>query len=105
MGKPIAEDREIVLQIEGRGKTKDQALGAAFSGIKKVVGGTPLRIEPLDVEILEATENQYTERFMLFFFKRIRSEYLLRLNVRVRVFDFHLEDIEFEVKADHSLFR
>lgn len=61
-----------------------------------------MRIEPLDAEVLEATELQYTERFMFLFFKRTRSKYFLRLNVRARVFSMNLENIEFKVEKDKT---
>lgn len=105
MGKPITTETETTLEIEGKGKTKSHALDAAFSTIKKKVGGTPLRIEPLDVEVLQADEIQYTERFLFLFFKRTRSEYFLRLRVRVRMVGIDLDSIPFTVKKDRSLFR
>jgi uncharacterized protein (TIGR03578 family) len=103
--KPITEEREMTLQIEGRGQTKEQALSAAFSNLKNEVGGTPLRIEPLDAEVLEADEIQYTERFLFLFFKRTRFEYFLRLSVRVRVVCIKIESIPFKLKEDKSIFR
>lgn len=105
MTKPITEEREMTLQIEGRGQTKEQALSAAFSNLKNEVGGTPLRIEPLDAEVLEADEIQYTERFLFLFFKRTRFEYFLRLSVRVRVVCIKIESIPFKLKEDKSIFR
>lgn len=106
MAKAITEEKELTLQIEGEGNTKDQALGAAFSTLQKKVGGTPLRIEPLNVEVLQATETQYTERFLFLLFPRTRSKYYLRLNVQVRVIGISLNDIDFQVqKTARSLFR
>jgi len=103
--KPITEEREMTLQIEGRGQTKEQALNAAFSNLKNEVGGTPLRIEPLDAEVLEADEIQYTERFLFLFFRRTRFEYFLRLRVRVRVVCIKMESIPFKQKINKSIFR
>ena len=104
MSKPIMGNQEITLEVEGRGDTKDQALGAAFSNIQKQVGGMPLRIEPLDVEVLQATETQRSERFLLLFFPRIRSTYHLRLKVQVRVVSIHVEKITFQTQTERSLF-
>jgi uncharacterized protein (TIGR03578 family) len=103
--KPITEEKEITLLVEGRGQTKEQALNAAFSNIKNEVGGTPLRIEPLEAEVLEAEEIQYTERFLFLFFKRTRFEYFLRLSVRVRAVCIQIESIPFKQKKDKSIFR
>jgi uncharacterized protein (TIGR03578 family) len=103
--KPITEEREITLQIEGRGQTKEQALNAAFSNLKNEVSGTPLRIEPLDAEVLEADEIQYTERFLFLFFRRTRFEYFLRLRVRVRVVCIKMDSIPFKQKINKSIFR
>ncbi|MGL6218559.1 MAG: DUF4312 family protein [Lacrimispora sphenoides] len=105
MTKPITEEREMTLQIEGRGQTKEQALNAAFSNLKNEVGGTPLRIEPLDAEVLEADEIQYTERFLFLFFRRTRFEYFLRLRVRVRVVCIKMDSIPFKQKTSKSIFR
>lgn len=105
MIKPITEEREMTLQAEGSGPTKEQALNAAFSNIKNKVGGTPLRIEPLEAEVLEAEQIQYTERFLFLFFKRTRFRYFLRLNVRVRVVLVNVENIPFKIKTDKSIFR
>ncbi|MDR2023446.1 MAG: DUF4312 family protein [Hungatella sp.] len=105
MTKPITEEREITLQIEGRGQTKEQALNAAFSNLKNEVSGTPLRIEPLDAEVLEADEIQYTERFLFLFFRRTRFEYFLRLRVRVRVVCIKMDSIPFKQKINKSIFR
>ncbi|WP_313582777.1 DUF4312 family protein [Lacrimispora sp.] len=105
MTKPITEEKEMTLQIEGRGQTKEQALNAAFSNLKNEVGGTPLRIEPLDAEVLEADEIQYTERFLFLFFRRTRFEYFMRLRVRVRVVCIKMESISFKQKINKSIFR
>lgn len=94
---PVTEKKEISVQIEGIGDTKEQALDAAFAGLKKQIGGTLLRIQPLEVEVLQAIEKQYTERFLLLFFPRVRKKYYLQLLVRVRVVSFCMDNLEFKI--------
>lgn len=105
MSEQVVEEKEITLKVEGSGETREQALNTALSNIQKQVGGTPLRIEPLDVEVLEATEMRKTERFLFLFFPRIRSTYYLRLKVKIRIISIHLENITFQSQAEQSLFR
>lgn len=96
MGIPIAEEREISVQIEGEGGTKEQALDAAFATLKKRIGGTLLRIQPLDVEVIQAVEKRYTERFLFLFFPRVRTKYYLQLKVRVQTVSVCMDKVEFQ---------
>lgn len=105
MGNPITEEKEITLLVKGNGDTKEKALSAAFSGIKQSVSGIPLRIEPLDVEIVKAVEEQYTERFLFLFFKRTRSTFYIELNVKVHVVNLELDSIPFQLKTQRLLLR
>ncbi|MCH3669361.1 DUF4312 family protein, partial [Enterococcus faecium] len=54
-----------------------------------------LRIEPVNVDILKAVENKYTERFLFFFFPRQRISYEVELSVTVAVTEIKLADISF----------
>lgn len=57
-----------------------------------------LRIEPVNVDILKAVENKYTERFLFFFFPRQRISYEVELSVTVAVTEIKLADISFSQK-------
>lgn len=96
MGRPITEQKEISVKIEGSGNTKEQALDAAFASLKKQIGGTLLRIQPLEVEVLKAVEKQFTERFLMLFFPRVRKTYYLQLLVRVQIVSFCMDNLEFQ---------
>ena len=54
-----------------------------------------LRIEPVNVDILKAVENKYTERFLFFFFPRQRISYEVEISVTVAVTEIKLADISF----------
>lgn len=104
MGKPITEQKEICVKIEGSGNTKEQALDAAFASLKKQIGGTLLRIQPLEVEVVKAVEKQFTERFLMLFFPRVRKTYYLQLLVRVQIISFCMDNLDFQVvKANSKL--
>lgn len=109
MENSATETTTLMVQVQGSGKTREQALASAFGGIqskvKDAAGGVPLRIEPIAVTVLEAKEERYTEKFMFFFWKRECEEFFLKLNVEVRVFLVKLEDIPFTVVKSKNLFR
>ncbi|WPK12132.1 DUF4312 family protein [Lysinibacillus louembei] len=88
------------VQVEGVGQSKELAINTALGSIQKKImssyKGLILRIEPLDVSIIEAKETAYTERFFLFFFPRQRSKYKVVLEVEVNVFLLDAEEIVFD---------
>lgn len=105
MGQSIGEEKILTLETDGKGNTKDQAIGEAFSKIQKMVEGIAIRIEPLTVEVVDATQDEYTERFLFLFFKRTRSEYYIKLKVTVRVLKINVEGIKFESKKNNSMLK
>ena len=92
-------DYEVI--VNGSGKTKNEAFVDAISKIQKNVvediKGTVMRIEPKDVEVLEAQEERYTERFLVFFFKRERSKFTIKLKVTVDVAIFDPENVDYKM--------
>jgi len=90
------------LRIEGKGQTKDHAIAGALGKIQKKVNaeldGMIIRIEPMNIEIIEAIEETYTERFLLFLFPRKRSEFKLVMDVEVDLFMIETNKIDFKVK-------
>jgi uncharacterized protein (TIGR03578 family) len=88
------------IRINGAGKTKEQAISNALGRIQKKLmseqKGMVIRIEPLDVEIIEAKETEYTERFFFFFFPRKRSNFNVVLDVKVSVVMLNVEGIHFQ---------
>ncbi|SDY15034.1 conserved hypothetical protein EF_0831/AHA_3912 [Evansella caseinilytica] len=88
------------VQTEGVGHSKETAINSALGNVQKKMikehKGLILRIEPLDIRVVEAKETTYTERFLLFFFPRKRSRYKVVLEIDVNVFLIKVEDIQFE---------
>ncbi len=99
--KPVTEEQEMIVLIEGEGDTKEKALDAAFMTLRHKVGGTLLRIEPMSVEVIQAQKREYTERFLFLFFPRIRTKYYLQLKVCVKVVSFCMENIDFKVSKSN----
>jgi uncharacterized protein (TIGR03578 family) len=87
------------VRIEGKGQSKDHALANALGKIQKKVNaelkGMIIRIEPMKIDIIEATEETYTERFLFFFFPRKRSEFKLVMDVEVDLFLLETDKINF----------
>lgn len=90
------------VRVSGDGNTKDHAIASALSKIQKKVmsdngnKGVILRIEPLDVTIVEAQEIASTERFLLFFFPRKRIRYEVTLDVQVDIMFMDTAEVDFE---------
>ncbi|EUJ42124.1 hypothetical protein BCAMP_00800 [Brochothrix campestris FSL F6-1037] len=55
-----------------------------------------VRIEPIDIEMLEATATHETERFLFFFFKRDKVTYQVKLNVTIELTKIVVENIAFK---------
>lgn len=90
-----------MVSVSGVGNTKDQAFGNALGQIQKTLMKSNdemmIRIEPLDVEVIEAVEETYTERFLIFFFPRKRSKFKVVLNVTVEMVVLEINKVPFEV--------
>lgn len=91
------------VRVEGQGNTKDHAFSIALGNIQKKVmsehKGMIIRIEPINVEVVEARERTYTERFLIFFLPRKRQTYKVVLDIDVQLFILDVDEISFE-KAD-----
>ncbi|MDQ8216523.1 DUF4312 family protein [Enterococcus faecium] len=84
--------------VSGKGETKQHAFASALAEIQNKImeqSNVLLRIEPVNVDILKAVENKYTERFLFFFFPRQRISYEVELSVTVAVTEIKLADISF----------
>lgn len=88
------------VRVEGTGKTKEHAVNFALGQIqKKIISehkAMLIRIEPLGVTVMEAIEQNYTERFLLFFFPRKRQTYKVVLEVTVQCQLLDVSEIEFK---------
>jgi uncharacterized protein (TIGR03578 family) len=94
------------VRVEGTGKSKEQAVNMALGKIQKKVmdefKAMIIRIEPLGTEVIEATEQTYTERFLLFFFPRKRHIYKVVLDVNVNIILLKVDEIEFKKIDEQS---
>ncbi|MCZ8540524.1 DUF4312 family protein [Psychrobacillus psychrodurans] len=91
---------ETKVRTEGKGDSKEKALNIALGNIQKKVmkdykGNMIIRIEPIDVDVVEAKEFSYIERFLFFFFPRKRSKYRVVLDVKINLFLLNVEEINF----------
>lgn len=91
---------ETKVRTEGKGDSKEKALNIALGNIQKKVmkdykGNMIIRIEPIDVDVVEAKEFSYIERFLFLFFPRKRSKYSVVLDVKINLFLLNVEEINF----------
>lgn len=64
--------------------------------MKDYKGNMIIRIEPVNVNVIEAKETSYIERFFFFFFPRQRSKYSVVLDVEINLFLLDVGQITFE---------
>ncbi|MDR2976378.1 MAG: DUF4312 family protein [Streptococcaceae bacterium] len=87
--------------VEGSGKSKKDAFAAALNQIQaqiiKNTEDTVLRIEPLNINVLEAEERVWTEKFLFFFLPRQKQEFRVKLEVEVQCTRVSLGEISFTV--------
>ncbi|WP_199880751.1 DUF4312 family protein [Bacillus massiliglaciei] len=87
------------VRIEGKGNIEDQTIANALGRIQKKVNaelkGMIIRIEPMKIEIVEATEETYNERFLMLFFPRKRSLFRIVMDVEVDLFILDTDQINF----------
>lgn len=62
--------------------------------------GVCFRVEPVDLEVVEAVEHRWTERFLGLLFARSRSRFSLTLKIEVRVASLDLDALEFSVREE-----
>ncbi|WP_417879924.1 DUF4312 family protein [Vibrio sp.] len=98
----MKESRTSTVRVQGSGKTKNDAMSHALSKIQKTILKDSkkiiLRIEPIDIEIIQSTYNEVTEKFMFLFLPRVKTTYFLTLDVTVDITLFDLDDVEFSPK-------
>ena len=100
---------ETSVLVSGVGRTKKAAFADAMSKIQSQlsdkIAGYLIRIEPLEVSVVDGKEIVTTERFLFLFLKRDVSRFELRLCVKVRYFEVDVEGYDCrKVRADDSIF-
>lgn len=103
MANSITEEKIQTLRLVGTGKNKQQAFASAFSQIQKDLvkdeSKVKVRIEPVEVSLVSALQESYTEKFLFFFFPRKRVNYSVTIDVKVKVTDIDISALDFEAKT------
>ncbi|WP_326687465.1 MULTISPECIES: DUF4312 family protein [unclassified Streptomyces] len=93
-----------VLRLSGSGPSRHKAFADAMAKVQKTAGekttGVCFRVEPVDLEVVEAVEHRWTERFLGLLFARSRSRFSLTLKIEVRVASLDLDALEFSVREE-----
>ena len=79
----VQDRQQVVVTVEGKGDSKQHAFASALGEIQKKMmqeSEVILRIEPVEVEVVKAVQQSYKERFLFFFFPRIRTHYYAESN-------------------------
>lgn len=101
MEKVTMKKRQII-QVEGIGKEKNLAFANALNQIHNRVlkekSDVIVRIEPLDIQIVKAEQETFTERFLFFFLPRTSVDYRVLLDVEVEITLIEMETVAFVEK-------
>ncbi|MBD1566494.1 DUF4312 family protein [Vibrio sp. SA48] len=96
----MKEQLTTKVTVSGKGETKQQAFAAALNQIQPTLlkNNTKvlLRIEPLDVNVLQAEEKVKREKFLFFFLARDRRQYSVKLEVTVNLTHIDVEQVDFK---------
>lgn len=99
----VATKKRQVIQVEGTGKEKNLAFANALNQIHNRVlkekDDVIIRIEPVDIQIIKAEQETFTERFLFFFLPRTRVDYRVLLDVEVEITLIEMETVSFVEKA------
>jgi len=89
----MIKHQHVTVTVSGKGNTKDEAVSHALSKIQKQifaeVNQLVVRAEPENIEEVEATVEEYTERFLFFFMprKRMKCNVTLKVDVDLKTMD------------------
>ncbi|GAX47761.1 DUF4312 family protein [Pseudolactococcus reticulitermitis] len=85
----ITVSRKETVEVSGQGATKQSAFSDAISKVqKKIMAGSEdvfLQITPLNIEILSAIKETYTEKFLFFFLPRKKVRYAVKVLIHVEI--------------------
>ncbi|MFB1051509.1 DUF4312 family protein [Paraliobacillus sp. JSM ZJ581] len=83
----MMETKETIVTVSGKGNTKEEAVSQALSTIQKKLFADLdqliIKAEPVEIEVVETSVEEYTERFMFFFLPRKKMKCVVTLNVHV----------------------
>ena len=96
----MKEQLTTKVTVSGKGETKQQAFAAALSQVQPTLlknnAKVLLRIEPLDVNVLQAEEKVKREKFLFFFLARDRRQYSVKLEVTGSLTHIDVEQVDFK---------
>lgn len=102
MKQQVIED---VIRVKGQGETKQKAVATAINSVQREVlkrdnykNNIILRIEPLNVEMVEGTYQYKLEKFLFFFLPRKRETYSVVIDILVKIVFIDLTDVTFQSK-------
>lgn len=88
------------IQVSGQGDNKQQAFANALAQVQgtilKNTQDIILRIEPVDVTVVEAFRHEHIEKFLFFFLPRKREIYKVVLDISVDITLIKVDLIEFQ---------
>lgn len=94
------------LRLSGSADTKEGAFNKIFSQIKHVVARQTndlvVRIEPVGLTVVSATESVRQERLFGLFFPRKRTRYDITVDIEVRLGVVHVEHITFRQQTEQT---
>jgi len=95
----MKEQFTTTVRVMGKGESKTRAFSDALNHVQAaVMKASPhilLRIEPQDVQVVDAQESTRKEAFLFFFLRRERRAYSVVLDVTVNVTAINLDKVDF----------
>lgn len=95
----MKEQFTTTVRVKGKGEDKARAFADALSQVQTaVMKASPrilLRIEPQDVEVIQAQVAVRKEAFLFIFLRRERRTFSVELDVTVNVTALNLDEVEF----------
>lgn len=95
----MKEQFTTTVRVKGKGDAKTRAFADALNHVQAaVMKASPhilLRIEPQDVQVVQAQEAVRKEAFLFFFLRRERRTYSVELDVTVNVTAINLDRVDF----------
>ena len=96
----MKESITTTVTVSGNGNTKKSAFSSALSNIQTTIlkdnEQVILRIEPVDVKLINAEKEEKKEKFMFFFLSRNKTTYSVTLDVTVNVTIINLDQLNFK---------
>ncbi|USG64217.1 DUF4312 family protein [Brevibacillus ruminantium] len=100
------KERIETLRLSGSADTKEGAFNKIFGQIKQVVARQTsdlvVRIEPVHMELVSATESIHKERLFGLFFPRTRAKYDITVDIQVRLGVVDVASIPFQKQAEQA---